>query len=89
MCSRDYPEYIDVRVYRSNNLILEDFPKKISVSVSESAIITLKDMHTLDSNKRYTAEIFFKNPNGDFNVSGAVNFSEWLQVKLYIPLYEA
>ena len=76
VCPRDYPEYIDIRVFRYNDKILEDLARNFLVSVSESAIITLEEAFNLESNRRYSAKVFFQNPNGDFNITGAVNFSE-------------
>ena len=83
LCPREYPEHVEIRVFRSDSGTLED--KHTSpVSVSENAIIIIEDAFTLDSNERYKAEIFFQIPNGNFNISGAVNFSEYLHVESII-----
>ena len=66
---------MEIRVFRSNSGTPGDehtFP----VSVSENVIIMVKDAFTLDSNKRYRAEVFFQIPDGNLNISGAINFSE-------------
>ena len=80
LCPREYPTQVEIRVFRSDSRTLEDehiFP----VSVTENAIIIVEDAFTLDSNERYKAEIFVRIPNGNFNISGAVNFSEFLHVE--------
>ena len=80
LCPREYPTQVEIRVFRFNSGILEDehtFP----VSVTEIAIIIFEDAFTLDSNERYKAEVFFQIPDGNFNISGAVNFSEYLHVE--------
>ena len=77
LCPREYPEHVEIRVFRSDSGTLEDehaFP----VSFLENAIIIVEDAFILDSNKRYRAEIFFQNPGRNFNLSDAVNFSECL-----------
>ena len=79
VCPRDYPENIDIRVIKYDDQILEDLTRNFSIS--ESAIISLEDSFTLDSNERYISEIFFQNPSEDFNITGAVNFSEQTHVK--------
>ena len=81
MCPRDYPENIDIRVIKYDDQILEDLTRNFSIS--ESAIISLEDSFTLDSNERYISEIFFQNPSEDFNITGAVNFSEQTHVKFF------
>ena len=83
LCPSEYPEHVEIRVFRYDSGTLEDehtFP----VSVSENVIIIVEDAFTLDSNERYRAEIFFQNPDGNFNISGAVNYSECLHVKTII-----
>ena len=83
LCPREYPKHVEIRVFRSDSGTLEDehtFP----VSVSENVIIIVEDTFTLDSNERYRAEIFFQNPEGNFNISGTVNYSECLHVKTII-----
>ena len=83
LCPREYPEHVEVRVFRSHSGTLEDehtFP----VSVSENVIIIVEDAFTLDSNERYRAEVFFQIPDGNFNISGVINFSEYLHVKSII-----
>ena len=79
VCPRDYPQNIVIRVIRYNDKILEDVTRNFSIS--ESAIISLEDLLTLNSNERYNSEIFFQNPSKDFNITGAVNFSEHTHVK--------
>ena len=81
VCPRDYPKDIDIRVFRFADQILVDFLRNLSVLVSENAIVTLEEAFTLSSNERYSAEIFFQNPNGEFNVTGAVNFSKQTHVQ--------
>ena len=84
LCPREYPEHIKISVFRSDSGTPEDehtFP----VSFSENAIIIIiEDAFTLDSNERYRAEVFFQIPDGNFNISGAVNFSKYLHVKSII-----
>ena len=83
LCLREYPEHVEITVFRSDSQTLEDehtFP----VSVSENDIIIVEDAFTLVSNERYRAEIFFQNPDGNLNISGAANYSECLHVKTII-----
>ena len=54
------------------------------VLASENAVIIVENGFTLDSNERYRAEIFSKSYNGNFNISGAVNFSEWLDHSIHV-----
>ena len=82
LCQREYPEHVEIRVLKSDSGTLED-EETFSVSVSENVIIIFEDASTLDSNQRYRAEVFFQIPDGNLNISGAVNFSEYLHVKVY------
>ena len=83
LCPREYPEHVKISVFTSDSGTLED-ERTFPVSVSENAIIIVEDAFTLDSNERYKAEILFRIPDGNFNISGAVNFSEYLLVESII-----
>ena len=78
ICPKDYPEYVNITVFASNGQSITFSEGLFPVYVSESSIMNLHEAFTLDPNKKYSAKIFFQNPNGDINSSGVVNFSEWL-----------
>ena len=84
ICPKDYPEYVNITVFASNGQNITFSEGLFPVYVSESSIINLHEAFILDPNKKYSAKIFFQNPNGDINSSGVVNFSEWL---CYIQLF--
>ena len=79
-CPGEYPTQVEIRVFRSDSGTHTE-EQTFPISVSENAIIIVEDAFTLDSNERYTAEIFYQNLDGNFSISGTVNFSKYLHVK--------